>query len=288
MNTCITTLVSADKYQHYLPLYIYVVRKEYPEYLLKTFITGELNSLTEKALKYLRDSGITFDEPISVFEKIPLIESTANALRFLVSPNYFKGMDYVIYTDVDLLLFRNDPTLLKWHQKRLNKMKTSYAGHHGPWKRKYRPEISKIGWRGEFERVSAGFLMTTQQWYKDTKKARKHFLKKAKAGKLGGFREYDEVMLGRIMKTSGLPMPPFGFCMKQRGIHIGDFKKQMKRRFKSRKKIKKKSAPKMIRKFLALESDRIWKGLLQIMDECNFVMEPLENAKKRLEKRLSR
>jgi len=286
LKTAITTLVSADKFQHWLPLYIYVVRKEYPEYYLKTFITGKINPLVQKCMNYLRDSGVRFDEPIRIFENIKLIESTANSLRFLVPPNFFKGMDYVIYTDADLLLFRNDPTLLEWHIKRLKKMKTSYAGHHGPWKRKYRPEISKAGWKGNFERVSAGFFMTTQQWYKDTKKARKHFIKVAEKGKLGGFREFDEVMLGRITKLSGLPMPPFGFCRKQRSFHGGDFKKQMKRRFKSRKKIKKKTAPQMVVKFQALNSDRIWKGLLQILDENNYIMEIIENARKRLERRM--
>lgn len=286
MKTAITTLVSADKFQHWLPLYIYVIRKEYPEYFLKTFITGKLNDLTSRCLNYLRDSGVRFDEPIRVFENIELIESTANSLRFLIPQNYFKGMDYVIYTDADLLLFRNSPTLLQWHLKRLKRMKTSYAGHHGPWKRKYRPEISKEGWKGNFERVSAGFFMTTQQWYTDTKKARKHFLKIAQKGKLGGYREYDEVMLGRIVKSSGLPMPPSGFCKKQRGIHAGDFAQAKKRRWKSRKKIKKRTVPQMVIKFQALEKDKIWKGLLKRLDENNYIMGIIERARKYLERRM--
>lgn len=286
MKTCITTLVSADKFQHYLPLYIYVVRKEYPEYYLKTFITGKLNPLVEQCLNYLRDSGVNFDEPISVFNNIQMIESTANSLRFLVSENYFEGMDYVIFTDADLLLFRNSPTLLEWHLKRLKKMKSCYAGHHGPYRKKYRPEISKEGWVNNFERVSAGFLMVTPKWFKKTLKARKAFIRVALSGKLGGFREFDEVMLGRITKSSGLPMPPKGFCMKQRGIHLGDFKKQMKRRFKSPSRIKKKTAPQIVRKYLDLNNDPIWKGLKQILDPCNFIMVPLERSRKILERRL--
>ncbi|MCP4651196.1 MAG: hypothetical protein GY853_14105 [PVC group bacterium] len=286
MKTAITTLVSSDKFQHYLPLYIYVVRKEYPEYFLKTFITGKINPLVAKALDYLRSQGVRFDEPIEVFKDIKLIDSTANSLRFLTSERYFEGMDNVIYTDADLLLFRNSPTLEQWHIKRMKKMKTCYAGHHGPWRKKYRPEISKAGWRGNFERVSAGFVMVTQQWFKKTRKARKSFLNKAKKGKLGGFREFDEVMLGCIVKSSGLPMPPFRFCKKQRGIHLGDFKKQMSRRFTRKKKMKKCVAPQPVLQFQALEKDPIWVGVLRIMEKCPYLMEIIDNARKRLRRRL--
>jgi hypothetical protein len=282
VKTAITTLVSADKFQHYLPLYIYVARKEYPEYFLKTFVTGKINPLVERCLKYLRESGIRFDEPICVFEDVEQIEGTANSLRFLVHEDYFKGMDYVIYTDVDLLLFRNSPTLLDWHIKRMTKMKTCYAGHHGPWKKKYRPEISKIGWKGNFERISGGFFMVTQQWYKETKKQRNYYLKKAKGGKLGGFREFDEVMLSRITRGSDLPMPPRGFCKKQRGIHIGDFKKQMKRRYRSNRRLKKKIALQNTKKYQDLENDRIWIGLLRMYEGCSFIMDKIDVMRKYL------
>jgi len=264
MRVCITTITTSNYYQLYLPMFIYTLRKEYPEYAVKTFIKGKLSRATKSALKLMN---LEYEKPITVFEKIKEKESTINCLRFLVPESHFKHFDYVIFVDIDLMLYRTDPDLLKWHQKRQRRMKTVYAGHHGPWRRKYRPEIAPRGWRGKFERVSGGFLMVTPHWFAATRRARKMYLKEAEAGRLGGFREFDEVMLGRIMKKSGLPMPPFGFSRDLRGIHLGDFKASMSHRYGSKKKMKKYASKKNIRKFFEYEKDPVWKGIVKIAEK---------------------
>lgn len=283
MKTCITTLATSNWFQHYLPMYIYILRKEYPEYYVRTFITGETDALTHECLNYLRSNGVNLDPPIEIFEDIKLIKSTANSLRFLIPENYFNGMDQVLFTDCDLLLFRNDPTLLKWHLKRMKAMNTCYAGHHGPKHHIFRPEISPEGWKGRFERVSGGFLMVTPKWFRKTKAARKKYLRIAMKGKLGGFREFDEVMLGRIMRKSGLPMPPMGFCMKQRGIHLGDFKL---RKSRIKRKMRKRLVPQMAKNFIELTNDPIWCGLIEILRQDDKITKIIKKAYSNLGRRV--
>lgn len=267
MKTCITTIVSDNYFQHYLPLYIYILRREYPEYTVKTFIKGKIDTTTEKCFKIMRDAGVKFEDPISIFERLPeKRESTINCLRFLIPHKHFKRFDQVIFTDVDLLLFRTAPTLKGWHMSRMKKMKTCYAAHHGPPKRPYRPEISLSGWMGRFERIGAGFVMVTPRWWERTKGMRQYYRKKAVNGKIGGYRESDEVMLARIVKDSGLPMPPLGFNIKLRGVHLGDFKSTMKKRYTSKSTMKNKVSKQNVKNFCQLEEDKVWCELLAVLE----------------------
>ena len=291
MKTVITTISTEDYFQHYLPLYIYILRKEYPEYDVKTFIKGKTDELTKKAFAYLREH-IEFEDPIQVFKNYGLLESTINCLRFLVPEKHFKGYDYVIFTDLDLLIFRSKPTLLNWHLKRMKRLRTCYAGHRGPKLQPHRPEISFEGWVGRFKRVAAGFFMATPEWFKRTKTARARYKKKARCGKLGGYREMDEVMLARILKESKLPVPPLykkeNFKIDERGIHLGDFKYSMKKRYESLRKMRKKVTNKNIKKFYDLDNDPIWQGLIKILckdpkikKRLNRATEVLENIRKK-------
>ena len=244
-----------------------------------------MDELTKKALNVLTSSGIHHDKPIeNVFKDIPAQISVSNCLRFLLPDSYFPGMDRVIITDADLLLFRNSPTLLKWHEKR--KISGVYTGHHGPWKKRRRIDVTgPAGWKGKFERVAGGFFMATPQWYKVTAKIRKKYTKKIKAGKIAGYRESDEAMLGNMIKAAHLLMPPFGFCKKQRGVHLGDFKKGMEHRYKSKGKIKSRVAPQIARRFLDLKNDSIWKDLTKVLEADEKLTHILKVARNVLRKR---
>lgn len=280
MKVCLTTIVTDNYFQLYLPLFIYTIRKEYPEYDIKTFIKGEMSELNKKVFEKFN-----LPKPISIFQKIPEIKSTINSLRFLIPQKHFMGYDYIIFLDADLLIYRTVPTLLDWHLERMEKIGSCYAGHHGPWKKRYRPEVSKSGWRGKFERVSGGFFMVTQKWFEKTRHARKHYLDLAKAGNLGGYREYDEVMLGNILKISNMRMPPMGFKRLLRGVHLGDFKPAMKARYKSRNKMKIKVAVKHAKKFLEYNNDEKWVKLCEMVNEEKYISNILKTATKYLTKR---
>ncbi len=277
----ITTIVTDDYFQLYLPLFVYVLRKNYPEYEVKTFIRGKVSSLCEEAFKVSGGA-----KPISIFKDIPLKQSTINCLRFLVPQEHFKDHEYVFFMDVDLLIFHTDPDLLKWHLGRMKETGSCYAGYHGPRWKPYRPEVSVDGWKGDFERVAGGCFMATQEWFKKTKKARKHYLNKAEKGELGGYREIDEVMLCDILKKSKLPIVTGKVDKGLRGIHLGDFKKGMEHRYNSRKKMRKKLTKENCRKFFELEKDKTWIKLCKIVKQEEHIHNVMSIARKVLRERL--
>lgn len=266
MKVCVTTLTTADYFQHYLPVFIYVLRKEYPEYDVKVFIKGKVDKISEKAYSVLRENKIKFDNPINIFKEYPELESTTNCLRFLIPESYFDSYNYIFIVDADLLFFRTQPLLLTWYLKRMKEIGSCYGGYHGPFKKPHRPHITPR-WEGKFERVSGGIFMVTQKWFEKTKNIRIKYRKKAEKGRLGGYREIDEVMLARILKKADMPMPPRGFWYMLRGVHLGDFKPEMEKRYKRNKKLKRLLYKECAEKFLDLESDPVWYKLIEILSQ---------------------
>ena len=63
-NIAIATYVTDNWYQNFLPTYIYSIRKEYPDYQVKTFLNGRINDLNKEAFDYLQSQNVNFDYPI--------------------------------------------------------------------------------------------------------------------------------------------------------------------------------------------------------------------------------
>jgi len=277
MKVCLTAIVSDNYYQLYLPLFIYTLHREYPEYEVKTFIKGKVSEQNARALAVL-EKKFAINQPIEIFSNIKEKKSTLNCLRFLIHEKHFKKYDYVIFLDADLLIYKTSPTLLEWHLKRMKKIGSCYAGHHGPWRKRYRPQIAPNGWRGSFERVSGGLFLATPKWFEKTHKIRKTFLSEIMAGKLCGYREADEVMLCNILKKSGLPVPPMGFPKELRGVHLGDFKPGMKKRYLSNRKMNKKLTLHNAKKYIACQSDETWKEMIKIIYEERHIKKVIDMA----------
>lgn len=278
---CCTGIASDNYYQLYLPLFTYILNKEYPEYEVKTFIKGNLNAINKKIY-----SKFNLVKPISIFKEIPEKRSTINCLRFLVPERHFKNYKYVIFLDVDLLIFRTTPTLFQWHKQRMKDIGSCYAGHHGPWKKRHRPKIAPRGWKGDYERVAGGLFMATHKWFKKTKSARNFYLDLARKRKLGGYREADEVMLCNILKKSNIPVPPMGFTRKLRGVHLGDFKSTMRKRYNSKSKMTRKVSRANAKKFLEYQNDAKWLELCSIVEQNKYIANIAKRATKILTKRI--
>jgi len=272
---CIATVVSADDYQTYIPIFIYTVKRAYPEYYIKIFLRGKLNDKirgmldTMKKCKYC-DLGWEIKEK-SLME-YPALVSTCNTLRHLLPEKEFKDFDYVYITDIDFIVFRHDPTLLEYFAQRIKKTKLPYASSRGPYQYPRRHHINGGGWKGNFTRISDGMLMLkVPEWFNQTEKARHKYEKLLRVGRPDGidphqpasYREYNEVMLYRICKQSKLETPKtknkfvdgHGFKKLYRDIHLGDFK------FNKRNKEYRWIKPENFFNFEALQKDEIWQKI---------------------------
>lgn len=273
MRVCVSTVCSADSFQYYIPLFIYSLKKAYPDYGIKIFLRGVLNEDVKEALKLIEGD---YDIYENSFIDYPTRISTCNTLRHLLPANKFKGYEYLYITDIDFIFFRHRPTLGRYFQKIIEMNRQPYASFKGP--RKH-PRRFNHGWVGNFTRIADGTLMLKiPEWFDITYTQRKKYkslLKKSNHDnydhhKPCSYREYNEVMLYRIVRNSGMKAPTNRrkfVCGKEykiiyRDIHLGDFKFG---RGHSRYRMRKFTHYKNAKAFKRLQKDELW---LQICEIC--------------------
>jgi len=218
MSKCIMTMVS-EHYQWYIPAYVYALRTWFNEDIV-IYVKGNSDPKIYKKTNCLAE---TVSNYASGF---PDLLSTISSLRFTHYDNLLAKFDYIMITDADLLLYV-DP--FPAHIERID-ANNPFAAHHGAWKRPHRPEICDL-WEGRFERITGGMVCVTPEWYKRTLQARFKYVEDLLTGREGLYRECDEVILGRIVRESGMNIPGNWFPRDLIGIHLGDFKESMKHRY---------------------------------------------------------
>lgn len=229
------TVCTADYYQYYIPIYIWSIKKTWPDVDILIYVRGEMNNDVKDALKLINQEGVYVYENYKT--NYPYLDGTTNALRFTVNP--VRCYRQIIITDIDFFFSVVSIDLFRWHNQQLELMKNEcYVGHHGPYSRPHRPAICE-SWTRDFERIAGGFVVLFPEWFIRTKKQVAWYDSLLLTGKWGHFRESDEVMLFRIVRDSGLPIAPkVPFPRVLRHIHFGDFKNGMEVRYRSKKRMK--------------------------------------------------
>lgn len=272
-SVCFLTLATPGHFAHYLPLYTYVLKKFHPDVEIDTVTTGELDRMTLEAFSAFGSKEVL----PRIIPREMRLEGEANLWRFLISPK-LPTCAYTLITDVDLLLFNNP---VPWHLLRMGD--GCFAGHRGPKHKPARPEIHGAGgWTGEFERTAGGFFLVKQEWYPKTVDARFGVRVELNTDVLHptGWREMDEVMLSRIIKSSGMPMPTEkAFPPELRGIHLGDFKESMRHRWTSLNKMAKLLTNENCFAFRQLEADVVWQRMLSALRGDTELMQELQNVR---------
>lgn len=290
MKFCVASVCSADDYQYYLPTFIYTLKRAYPDYYVKIFLKGKLSDKCRKILKSLDNQNWSVIENFCI--NYPNRISVCNTLRHLLPPKEFKNFTHLYITDVDFLIFNHPAKSLgMYFVTKLQATGLPYASFKGP---KYRPRrvyINQNGWRGPYTRIADGQLMLKiPEWWEATAKARKKYNKIVKYGKYDeidkhpscSYREYNEIMLYRICRISGLKIPVKhkrfldGTKMRlaYRDIHLGDFKFS-RRNFKYGW-----IAPENFVNFQELERENNWLDLLDAIGDSGYVNKMIRKTRK--------
>jgi len=277
-KVCFTSVCTADSYSYYIPLFVYTVKRAYPDVGVKVFVTGTLKQDVKNALALIPYDGWEVKE--NTFSAYPDKTSMTNSLRFLVSKQSYKGYDYVLVKDIDFLIFSHKPTHAEYFIKKMKGL--PYFGVRGPYRHPRRYAVNRIGWKGNFTRIAGGsFSFNVKAWYKKTEKALNEYRHNLKRGlvdkfdnnKPASYREYDEVMLYRIIKKSGLPTPRkkgktyHGYHVPKmyRDIHLGDFGKK-KHGFR---RLTRRMSDENVRNFIHLEQEPVWQKISTLMTTKN-------------------
>ena len=266
-KVCFSSVCTDDSYQFFVPLFVYTVKRAYPDAGVKVFIKGKAKPAVQEALKLIPWGGWEVKEDcFKSYHKKPYV---TNCLRFLVNEKEYKGYDYVFIKDIDFLIFNHKVSHLDYFKNAMGKL--PYFGVRGPYRHPRRYNINRIGWKGDFTRIAGGsFVFKNPEWFEKTREMQKMYRKCIKENTSDGidsytpasYREYDEVMLYRIVKKAGLPTPTRknkDIYKKHspklyRDIHLGDFTKKKH----NKKRLAKRVAIENIKQFVKLEKDPIW------------------------------
>jgi hypothetical protein len=278
MKNCIITVCTDDYFQWYIPLFCYSISRIDPTIEIHIFLRGKPNG---EMLKIITSPG--FNHVIihnDCFANFPHLSSTTNALRFVMPDVNYGFYDNILITDIDFILFPTTPSLFDYHINGMKENKWCFYGHHGPWKKGCPFEG---GWVNDHERIAGGFFMITQEWLARTTKAREKHYELVKQGPEGLYREEDEVILCKIQKESGLPVPQNKhYPQELRGIHLGDFK--FKHRWTNMNKMGQKLTDMNCRRYRALQKDKNWQNIVSQISEP-IIKEQLQNLETHLKQR---
>lgn len=292
---CFTSVCTDDSYQFFIPLFVYTVKKAYPDAGVKVFVKGHLKKVTSDALKLIKSTD--WEVRDKCFSGYPNQTSMTNSLRFLVGRKEFEGYDYVFVRDIDFLIFPRKLSHMRFFSKRMESL--PYFGVRGPYSHPRRREVNKIGWKGMFTRVAGGtFVFKNPEWFDKTDVLRKRYRHKLRkqikyeGNSPASYREYDEVMLFRILKGSGIATPRrkgkdvYGRGMPKvyRDLHLGDFSKNKR----GHKRLVRRLSIKCARQFVELEKDPVWKEIRKMMGKANGkIREILRRVRKHVKRRLN-
>jgi hypothetical protein len=208
-NLCVTTVVD-EKYQYYMPLFMACLNYSYPEYEQKYFFQGKMAQPVRDALSVLDFKYQIVD---GLFDEFAKHKYAPISWRFVVPPEYYNGYDYVYITDIDMMLLKEKVSLMDFHVCEMEETDMCYSNSRRNSKH----------WRGE-ESLS-GLHFADQRWFEKTERARQKYERLLRSGEKGRKREYDGLLLGKMVKESGLCM-----CKKHKlvprhhGIHLGNFR----------------------------------------------------------------
>lgn len=192
---CCVFTVAGGNYQYFAPLFCKQLKKSYPEYDVRVLVPGELEIPETPEI-----IGISSITPIAD----PLF---CAALRFVLAPQWLQEYDYVLITDIDIVIIRENPTIIEQHMMYVEIQGTEVYDN-----------FNMGGGR------MPGVHFVTREWWPATEDQRMNELNELMEQASGGTlrKDYDEWMLGRIVNNSGLP--PASMMAQQwnnHGLHLG-------------------------------------------------------------------
>jgi hypothetical protein len=130
---CIFSNVYGENYQQFIPLYIYSILRNYPDYFVYIKVDREINSTIKKQLSLLPNTDmfkivegdntslISFNKKISDRSKLK-----RNA-TWLFYDDYFAEFEYLYIGDIDVFICREYPSLLEQHIEHCKVLNLPYS-----------------------------------------------------------------------------------------------------------------------------------------------------------------
>lgn len=114
---CIITYVVGEKYQEFIPVYIYSITKSYPDYNIIIFCGEELRKNVKESLSLIKEqSKFTIIEDYLSFNVNSLtVRVSSMSKRWLLYSEDFENYEYIYIGDIDIFINKETPSLLDQH-----------------------------------------------------------------------------------------------------------------------------------------------------------------------------
>lgn len=128
MKICLTTYIYGDKYQDFIPLILYSVKKAYPDYYLMLFISGGIRADLKSIIDILQTSfGDGFEILEHTFDDCKTMTPiAAQSFRWVVWSDKFLNFDYLYFIDADIFYIKEPIPLHEQHIRHMH-----YIGEKG-------------------------------------------------------------------------------------------------------------------------------------------------------------
>lgn len=200
VKLAVMTIINSN-YQWYAPMFRHCLQKELPDVTPLIYGNGF----------HVSDGSVV---PIPAGLPYPADGYTTAAMRFVFSTTELESFDAVLITDIDMMMVA-EPTPLA--QQHLVSMRRNGL-------RCYDNYISGVT---EGNERCPGVHFVTKDWWEATREARARYAKELMEN---GSRAWwwDEALLLKIIRESGLPNPPRVANMwAGHGVHLGDWRRRI-------------------------------------------------------------
>ncbi len=126
-NLCFCSFVFGD-YIKYIPYYIHSINEAYPDEYIKIFVQDEENTNVTALTTTMKNHTIMWDYKIDInfynnYEK----RSNFKFLRWLLPYDEFKEYKYVYFSDIDMYILKETPSLKDMHIKHMETIGLPYS-----------------------------------------------------------------------------------------------------------------------------------------------------------------
>ena len=182
---CIAACVYGRKYQGWIPLFIYAIKKNYPEYDIKIFMDRTL-SLGIKALlhKYFLYQRAEFIENINFKYRYGMkSEMEKRCFRWLAAGYGLDEYEDVYWADIDIYIVREEISLLEQHVTDMAETNRCYSNAIRLSVKDYLANRKKASTKHLF-RLTGLHFVKTEEYYNKISKTQKTLVKYLKGRRI--------------------------------------------------------------------------------------------------------
>lgn len=229
-NFCIVGISAGDTYQSFIPLYIFSILNNYPEYSVLIFSNTQLSNKTKQMLNLLKGMGqfeVVDNYTFGLDNNLNILNYRfgKQVIRYLFFDHRFNQFETLYFGDIDIFICKEDGGIYEQHSKHCNVLNLPYSNYIRAIAR-----VEKINLKREIKNIFTGkpwgisksthnrivvenrltglHFVKTKEYFEKVEPLFPYFINLISDDKKRIHPKRDEEILYDLIKQSGLGLPP--------------------------------------------------------------------------------